>query len=322
MKNDSASQEGRSKASAADEKHKSKKDRYTIARIDYFNSLRDLAIFKETSTLAILTHYVHSIHDIQIAAAHDLNASTTALNELDLQIETLFAEIETRKLDIETSRRKTETDLAMQRPAVIDAQQQFKNNRLSVDFGAQSRDLASTSVPPAIPDENSSEGLAMAPTAHSGPMSAPETLPPRPLPPVVQRRRSTLDPLKAQARRKEGFLWVNSRPVTHQASVDHVKHWEKHWVVLAGGQLCEYADDKLELNNTPINLRFATVREARTQDRRFTFEVITPSLRRIYQATSTEEAQAWLKTIANVIQSLLDGQALAFSSVVHTIQSS
>jgi Arf-GAP/SH3 domain/ANK repeat/PH domain-containing protein len=89
--------------------------------------------------------------------------------------------------------------------------------------------------------------------------------------------------------------------------VDAVKHWHKSWVVLAGGQLCEYADDKLELAVQPINLRFATVREARTQDRRFAFEVITPSLRRIYQATSTEEAQSWLQTVANVIQSLLDG---------------
>ena len=78
-------------------------------------------------------------------------------------------------------------------------------------------------------------------------------------------------------------------------------------MVLAGGQLCEYADDRLELNTIPVNLRFATVREARMQDRRFTFEVITPSTRRIYQATSIEDAEAWLKTIANVIHSLLDG---------------
>lgn len=307
MKNDSVSQEGRSRATAADEKHKSKKDRYTIARIDYFNSLRDLAIFKETATLAILTHYVHSVHDIQIAAAHDLNASTNSLNELDLQIDKLFADIEARKLDIETNRRKTETSLAMQRPAMIDAQQQYRNSRMSMDFSTHTGEARSAAAPPATHMKGNSEGLVMAAAPQVEPMSAPETLSPKLVPPNVHRRRSTLDPLKAQARRKEGFLWVNGRPITHQASVDSVKHWEKHWVVLAGGQLCEYADDKLELNNTPINLRFATVREARTQDRRFTFEVITPSLRRVYQATSTEEAQAWLKTIANVIQSLLDG---------------
>lgn len=270
--------------------------------------MRDLAVFKESATLAILTHYVHSIHDIQIAAAHDLNASTTSLNELDLQIDALFADIEGRKLEIETNRRKTETDLAMQRPGVVDAQQQFKNNRMSRDFAGQSRNapaLAESETQPAM-SHSGSDGLPMAPVPQTASQSAPAAHLPLALP-TIRRRTSTLDPLKAQARRKEGFLWVNSRPITHQASVDNVKHWEKHWVVLAGGQLCEYADDKLELNNTPINLRFATVREARTQDRRFTFEVITPSLRRIYQATSTEEAQAWLKTIANVIQSLLDG---------------
>lgn len=290
----------------ADEKHKSKKDKFTIARIDYFNALRDLAVFKESATLAILTHYVHSIHDIQVAAAHDVNASTSSLNELDLQIDALFAEIEGRKLEIETNRRKTETDLAMQRPGVIDAHQQYRSNRMSSDFSAQGRTPSSEGQPLPPTQVGSPDGLSMAPVPQSVSQSAPEGQVSRPFP-TAMRRRSTLDPLKAQARRKEGFLWVNSRPVTHQSSVDSVKHWDKHWVVLAGGQLCEYADDKLELNNAPINLRFATVREARTQDRRFTFEVITPSLRRIYQATSTEEAQAWLKTIANVIQSLLDG---------------
>lgn len=306
LKNDNASYEGRTKANAADEKHKSKKDRFTIARIDYYNSLRDLAVFKESSTLAIITHYVHSVHDIQVAAAHDLNTSTNSLNELDLQIDALFAQIEERKLEIETKRRKIETDLAMQRPGVIDAQQQYKNSRMSTDFSSYTRsDNHEDNLRPSS-SHSPSDGLAMARAPQEVSKSAPVAPLPRPLPNTM-RRRSTLDPLKAQARRKEGFLWVNGRPITHQGSVDNVKHWEKHWVVLAGGQLCEYADDKLELNSAPINLRFATVREARTADRRFTFEVITPSLRRIYQATSTEEAQSWLKTISNVIQSLLDG---------------
>lgn len=306
LKNDNASHEGRNKASAADEKHKSKKDRFTIARIEYYNSLRDLAVFKESATLAILAHYVHSIHDIQITAAYDLSTSTASLNELDLQIDALFAEIEERKLEIETNRRKTETSLAMQRPGVIDAQEQYQKNRMSTDYSSHGRpNNVGVDIRPSM-SHAGSEGFAMA----LEPQQASRSAPPAPLQPnlpIPLRRRSTLDPIKTQARRKEGFLWVNGRPITHQGSVDSVKHWEKRWVVLAGGQLCEYADDKLELNNTPINLRFATVREARTQDRRFTFEVITPSLRRIYQATSTDEAQSWLQTIANVIQSLLDG---------------
>lgn len=63
----------------------------------------------------------------------------------------------------------------------------------------------------------------------------------------------------------------------------------------------------MESHIDPINLRFATVREARNSERRFCFEVITPQIRRIYQATSQEEAQSWIRTIQNSIESLLNG---------------
>jgi hypothetical protein len=78
---------------------------------------------------------------------------------------------------------------------------------------------------------------------------------------------------------------------------------------LSGGQLYEYTNWKkqLEPHNGPINLRFATVREARNSERRFCFEVITPLMRRIYQATSQEEAEYWMSTIQNSIESVLNG---------------
>ncbi|CAG8528366.1 5193_t:CDS:2 [Acaulospora colombiana] len=76
-----------------------------------------------------------------------------------------------------------------------------------------------------------------------------------------------------------------------------------------GGQLCEYSNwrKQLETHNEPINLRFATVREARGSDRRFCFEVITPQYRRIYQATSAEDMNSWIAVISNAIESLLNG---------------
>lgn len=82
-------------------------------------------------------------------------------------------------------------------------------------------------------------------------------------------------------------------------------------VVLSGGQLIEYSGwrDGLEVHNSPINLRFSTVREARSQDRRFLFEVITTQTKRIYQATSDAEAKQWQRAIANSIESLLNGCA-------------
>ncbi|KAK9247324.1 hypothetical protein V1506DRAFT_532346 [Lipomyces tetrasporus] len=111
-------------------------------------------------------------------------------------------------------------------------------------------------------------------------------------------------------RRKEGLLWAMSRPGSHSDPRNRNKPgWHKFWVVLAGGQLCEYSNWKqsLELHNDPINLKMATVREARGTDRRFCFEVITPQYRRIYQATSEEDMFSWINVISNAITSTLEG---------------
>lgn len=81
--------------------------------------------------------------------------------------------------------------------------------------------------------------------------------------------------------------------------------------MLSGGQLHEYSNWKrhLETHIEPINLRFATVREARNADRRFCFEIITPNFRRMYQATSSAELSSWIATINNAIGSLLNGMS-------------
>jgi hypothetical protein len=81
--------------------------------------------------------------------------------------------------------------------------------------------------------------------------------------------------------------------------------------------LHEYSNWKrqLEPHIDPINLRFATVREARNAERRFCFEVITPHMRRIYQATSEEEAQSWIGTIHNSIESVLNGTSASSANL-------
>lgn len=82
-------------------------------------------------------------------------------------------------------------------------------------------------------------------------------------------------------------------------------------MVLAGGQLCEYSNwkQKLDLHNEPINLRMASVREARSSERRFCFEVITPQYKRVYQATSEEDMNSWIAAINNALKSTIEGGA-------------
>lgn len=115
-----------------------------------------------------------------------------------------------------------------------------------------------------------------------------------------------------QERKKEGLLWALSRPGSHADPKGLNKQaWHKYWVVLAGGQLCEYSNwkQKLDLHNDPINLRMASVREARSSERRFCFEVITPQYKRVYQATSEDDMNSWIAAINNALKVTIEGGA-------------
>ncbi|KAH0611429.1 uncharacterized protein H6S33_010694 [Morchella sextelata] len=111
-------------------------------------------------------------------------------------------------------------------------------------------------------------------------------------------------------RRKEGLLWALSRPGSHADPKGLNKQaWHKYWVVLAGGQLYEYSNwkQKLDLHNDPINLKMASVREARNSDRRFCFEVVTPQYKRVYQATSEDDMNTWIGAVNNAVKSTIEG---------------
>lgn len=83
-------------------------------------------------------------------------------------------------------------------------------------------------------------------------------------------------------------------------------------MVLDGGKLSEYSNwkQKLDLHIDPIDLRMASVREARNAERRFCFEVITPQFKRVYQATSDEDMNNWILSINNALQSAVEGRGL------------
>lgn len=60
----------------------------------------------------------------------------------------------------------------------------------------------------------------------------------------------------------------------------------------------------------PIDLRMASVREARNAERRFCFEVITPQYKRVYQATSEDDLNNWISAINNAVQSAVEGRGM------------
>ncbi|KAL4771396.1 hypothetical protein BDW60DRAFT_189792 [Aspergillus nidulans var. acristatus] len=113
--------------------------------------------------------------------------------------------------------------------------------------------------------------------------------------------------------RKEGLLWALSRPGSHiDPKGINKQAWHKFWIVLDQGKLSEYSNwkQKLDLHMDPIDLRMASVREARNAERRFCFEVITPQFKRIYQATSEEDMGNWIRAINNALQSAVEGRSM------------
>jgi Arf-GAP/SH3 domain/ANK repeat/PH domain-containing protein len=78
--------------------------------------------------------------------------------------------------------------------------------------------------------------------------------------------------------------------------------------VLDQGKLSEYTNWKqsLELHMDPIDLRMASVREARNADRRFCFEVITPHFTRVYQATNEDDLRSWISAVNNALQTAVE----------------
>jgi Arf-GAP/SH3 domain/ANK repeat/PH domain-containing protein len=56
----------------------------------------------------------------------------------------------------------------------------------------------------------------------------------------------------------------------------------------------------------PIDLRMASVREARNADRRFCLEVITPQYTRVYQATNEDDLKSWINAVNNALQTAVE----------------
>ncbi|KAF4505202.1 hypothetical protein G6O67_007177 [Ophiocordyceps sinensis] len=124
----------------------------------------------------------------------------------------------------------------------------------------------------------------------------------------------------AVIQRKEGLLWALNRPGGHvDPRTLNKQGWHKFWIVLDQGKLSEYSNwkQRLDLHMDPIDLRMASVREARNAERRFCFEVITPSFKRVYQATSEEDMNSWIVSINNALQSAMEGRAVQEKSLSH-----
>ncbi|MDP2437583.1 MAG: hypothetical protein Q8P67_17710, partial [archaeon] len=99
----------------------------------------------------------------------------------------------------------------------------------------------------------------------------------------------------------EGYLFKKGKNV--------VQPWQRRYFSISNGFFIAYktGGDRKEVRPVPvINLLLCTVKMVPDPDRRFCFELVSPTCSYQLQAQSQEELMTWITVIQNAIQSALD----------------
>ena len=321
------------KRAESDSKHESKKRIFELKRFDYSAFMQDLhGGRKDQEVLSHLTKYADAQARGYLATAKkiealmpQLDALSSEVKEADKQYQWLRSEREEKRRNLEKSQKlPSESDFAdyqslgndqpppvpslttgtSSRPlseveplsgtSATAAASYLAEKRMSVTNGLSNPATNETSTL-ASPDNKSSSHFSASPNSdrYKG----------------IRDLESANASTRSTAQRKEGLLWSLSKPGSHIDPRMKLA-WHKFWVVLDQGKISEYVNWKSspETHMEPIDLRMASVREARNQDRRFCFEVITPHFTRTYQTTDEEDLRNWIQAINNALQSAFEGK--------------
>ncbi|KAF3940246.1 hypothetical protein ABW19_dt0207702 [Dactylella cylindrospora] len=330
MKNDSVTQK---KKTESDTKYVAKKRNFEIKRHDYSSFMQDLhGGRKEQEMVSHLTKYAE-------AQANAVQKTAKKVQDLQPQLEALLEEVknsekqfriqrterEERRRALEMGVPTSEDTDTVAPPSAVSAKPPpslpiITTESISIQPdrpAGEASTIRSVSTYSGSPPSVNDSTTTIAPSINS--TLTPSSIPSPTLTAGASKFKGFRDleekdgngiGVSGSDRRKEGLLWALSRPGGHHDPKSLQKtSWHKYWVVLAGGQLCEYSNwkEKLDLHNDPINLRMASVREARNQERRFCFEVITPQYKRVYQATSEDDMSNWITAINNAVKGMLEG---------------
>ncbi|KAI1409809.1 centaurin beta [Hypoxylon sp. FL1857] len=317
------------KLAESDTKYQTKRRNFELKRFDYSSFMQDLhGGRKEQEVLSHLTKYA----DIQargfLATAQRVESLLPQLEALANEVHEADKEFQYQRREREEKRRVLEkSNLQYNEPeTVASAANAAPNNNTNGNQHTSDSELGRA--------DSTGSQLKAIPTGNSGTMAAsgtdlsrsPGSLGHASLHSPVQTSKfkgirdleerdftQLTNAEKNSTHRKEGLLWALNRPGTHVDPLSLNKQgWHKFWVVLDQGKLSEYSNwkQKLDLHMDPIDLRMASVREARNAERRFCFEVITPHYKRVYQATSGEDMNSWILSINNALQSAVEGRGL------------
>ncbi|RDW93239.1 putative ARF GTPase activator (Csx2) [Aspergillus mulundensis] len=288
----------------SDSKYQAKRRNFELRRFDYSSFMQDLhGGRKEQEVLSHLTKYADTQAKSFLAAAKHVDDMVPQLDALIHEVNQADKEFQFQRTEREEKRRALEKS---------------SNTYLEPD-APTSASAASTLVGSGNGNQKSEGDLGRADSTGSqlrsvtsnNSSTSTQTAPPTNPPAGTSAVTSVMNPSCQQ--RKEGLLWALSRPGSHiDPKGINKQAWHKFWIVLDQGKLSEYSNwkQKLDLHMDPIDLRMASVREARNAERRFCFEVITPQYKRIYQATSEDDMGNWIRAINNALQSAVEGRSM------------
>lgn len=335
------------KLADSDTKYQTKRRYFELKRFDYSSFMQDLhGGRKEQEVLSHLTKYADSQARGFLATAKKVEDLLPELEALSNEVQDADKEFQYQRLEREEKRRVLEkSTLSYNEPESVTSTPNFSTsinangNQPPSDSELGRADSTGSQLRAVQTGNSGSMATAGADLSRSpgsiigqGPLVSPaqnskfkgiRDLEERDLLQAANAEKNS-------THRKEGLLWALNRPGSHVDPLSLNKQgWHKYvpsttrryewttdyyrfWVVLDGGKLSEYSNwkQKLDLHMDPIDLRMASVREARNAERRFCFEVITPHFKRVYQATSDEDMNSWIVSINNALQSAVEGRGL------------
>ncbi|WZH45162.1 ADP-ribosylation factor GTPase-activating [Fusarium acuminatum] len=306
------------KLAEADSKYQNKRRMFELKRFDYSSFMQDLhGGRKEQEVLSHLTRFAASQTRGFMATAKKIEVHLPQLEALSNEVQEADKEYQYQRREREEKRRllektntpykepeqgSTTSNMPINYPSNGNTGNTSDSDLGRADSTGSQLHVGSPGVPSGVELSRSPGSLGQAigsPSATSKFKGFRD----------LEERDGTVS---AVTHRKEGLLWALNRPGGHVDPRNLNKQgWHKFWIVLDQGKLSEYSNwkQRLDLHMDPIDLRMASVREARNAERRFCFEVITPSFKRVYQATSEEDMNSWITSINNALQSAMEGRS-------------
>lgn len=313
------------KVARSDEKYQAKRRTFELKRFDYSSFMHDLhGGRKDQEVLSHLTKYADAQTKSYLAAAKKVEEMVPQLDALVAEVKIADQDFQLQRKEREEKRRMLETSTKLMNEdgnVVPPGGLTYSTSVREIQRSGESQlnratSLSGTGILSQSPPGAGGPLAVQAPTSNN--LSTPtnnaaalSTSPNSKFKGIRDLEDNSGAVANGGTMRKEGLLWALSRPGSHVDPKGITKPgWHKFWIVLDQGKLSEYVNwkDKLDLHMDPIDLRVASVREARNADRRFCFEVITPQFTRVYQAPSEEDMRAWIGAINNALQSAFENK--------------